>query len=168
MARSSTFHPNIFDRGTLVNKKNLLLVLVMIVAALGIAGCGDDGDDPTDDNPALSEQEDAQNQQTEPTESSDSGQKLALSADPNGDLKYTTDKLNANAGNITIALTNESSVPHDVAVEDSSGSEIGKSDEVTQANTDLALQDVDAGSYTFFCTLPGHKAAGMEGTLTVR
>lgn len=153
-----------------MNKKNLLLVLVMLVAALGIAGCGDDADNPTDDNPALSEQEDPQGEQTEKTESSDdsSGQKLSLVADPNGDLKYDTDKLNAIAGNLTIALTNESSVPHDVAVEDSTGSEIGKSDEITQSDTTLELKDVQAGSYTFYCTVPGHKAAGMEGTLTVR
>lgn len=151
-------------------KKNLLLVLVMIVAALGIAGCGDSADDPTDDNPALSEQEDPQGEQTQETESSDdsSGQSLSLSADPNGDLKYNTSKLNANAGNITIALTNESSVPHDVAVEDSAGKVLGTSEEITQSDTDLELKDVDAGSYTFFCTVPGHKAAGMEGTLTVR
>lgn len=152
-------------------KKNLLLVLVMIIAALGIAGCGDSADDPTDDNPTLSEQEDPQGEQTQETESADdssSGQSLSLSADPNGDLKYNTDKLNANAGNITIALTNESSVPHDVAVEDSAGKVLGTSEEITQSDTDLELKDVDAGSYTFFCTVPGHKAAGMEGTLTVR
>ena len=151
-----------------MNKKNLLLVLVMIVAALGIAGCGDDADNTTDDNPALSEQEDPQGEQTESSDSGASATKLALAADPNGDLKYNTDKLNSKTGNITIALTNESSVPRDVAVEDSSGSEIGKSDEITQSETDLELTDVQAGSYTFFCTVPGHKAAGMEGTLTVR
>lgn len=146
--------------------KTLMMLLVIALFAFAATGCGSDdsGDDPTDNNPALSEQEDPNGEQ--PSDSSST--KLALSADPDGALKYNTTKLNAKPGNITIDLTNESSTPHDVAVSDDADKELGKSETITGSSTSLELTDVKAGDYTFFCTVPGHEAAGMKGELTVR
>lgn len=146
--------------------KTLMILLAIALFAFTVAGCGsdDNGDDPTNDNPALSEQEDPNGEQTESAATT----KLSLVADPDGALKYNTDKLNAKAGNITISLTNDSSVEHDVAVSDSSDEQLGKSDAITGSSTSLELTDVKSGDYTFFCTLPGHEAAGMKGDLTVR
>src|SRR6185312_15455944 len=42
---------------------------------------------------------------------------LTLAADPSGALKFDKTKLTAKSGRITIAMTNKSSVPHDIAVE---------------------------------------------------
>lgn len=147
--------------------KTLLMLLVIALFAFAATGCGSDdsGDDPTDNNPSLSEQEDPNGEQTE---SDGSSTKLSLVANPDGELKYNTTKLNAKPGNITIDLTNDSSVPHDVAVKDDADEELGKSETITGSSTSLDLQDVKAGDYTFFCTVPGHEAAGMKGDLTVR
>ena len=93
---------------------------------------------------------------------------VKLSADPSGALKYTTDSLSAKAGNVTIDFDNPASISHDVAVEDSSGKELGVSDLIAQDKTTLDLSGLKAGTYTFFCTVPGHEAAGMKGTLTVK
>jgi plastocyanin len=93
---------------------------------------------------------------------------VKLSADPSGQLKYDTDSLSAKAGNVTIDFDNPASISHDVAVEDSSGKELGVSDLIAQSKTTLDLTDLKAGSYTFFCTVPGHREGGMEGTLTVK
>ncbi|MGB1583018.1 MAG: plastocyanin/azurin family copper-binding protein [Solirubrobacterales bacterium] len=148
--------------------KTFLTVALIALFAFSASGCGDSEDEginTTDNNPAQSEAEDPNG---EMTESSGSGTKLALAANPDGELKYNKTKLNTKPGNVTIALTNESSTPHDVAVRDSSDTEIGKSETITDSETSLVLPDLGAGSYTFFCTLPGHEAAGMKGTLTVR
>lgn len=149
-------------------KKHLIFLMIALLA-LAIAGCGgdDNGDDPTDNNPALSEEQDPNGEQTTDSESG-GGTKLSLVANPDGELKYNTTKLNAKPGKITIALTNDSSTPHDVTVSDSADTQIGQSETVTKADTSLELNNVAAGSYTFFCSLPGHEAAGMKGTLTVR
>jgi plastocyanin len=93
---------------------------------------------------------------------------VKLAASPS-DIAYDTKSLSAKAGNVTIDFDNpNSSLPHDVCVEDSSGSEVGCSDQVTGASTTLDLSNLKAGSYTFFCSVDSHRQAGMEGTLSVQ
>lgn len=148
--------------------KTLLVLLMFALFSFALVGCGgDDSTDSTDNNPSVSEAEDPNGEQTD-ADSSSGGTKLALVANPDGELKYDTTKLNSKPGSISIALTNDSSTPHDVAVTDSSDTELGKSETISESDTTLELSDVEAGSYTFFCSLPGHEEAGMKGELTVR
>jgi plastocyanin len=93
---------------------------------------------------------------------------VKLSTDPGGQLKYTTDTLTAKAGNVTIDLNNSQALQHDVAVEDSSGTVLGKAPLVAQGSTSVTLANLKPGTYTYFCTVPGHQQAGMQGTLTVK
>ncbi|MFT4049534.1 MAG: cupredoxin domain-containing protein [Solirubrobacterales bacterium] len=166
-----------------MNSKYVSLFAAAILAAAIFAGCAQDSTNTSDDNPAMQESvmkeqngestEKTGSESTNPTRDGESsgsakGTKLTLSADPTGALKYNTAKLNANAGAVTIAFTNESSVPHDVAIESSAGKNLGTSEEITKGSTTLEIKDLKAGSYTFFCTVPGHEQAGMKGTLTVR
>jgi len=96
------------------------------------------------------------------------GETLAVEADPGGQLAYTTDKLSAKAGNVTIDFKNPQALTHDVAVEDSSGAEVGKTELIAESETTAVLENLKPGTYTYFCTVPGHREAGMEGTLTVK
>ncbi len=68
---------------------------------------------------------------------------------------------------MTVNFTNSSPVPHDVAIEDSSGETVAET-EVIAEGSDSATAELEPGEYTFFCTVPGHRQAGMEGTLTVK
>ncbi len=62
-----------------------------------------------------------------------------------------------------IQFTNDSPVPHDVTIEGE-----GSSDVISGGTTtDLKIADLPAGTYTYFCSVPGHEQAGMKGTLTV-
>jgi plastocyanin len=83
------------------------------------------------------------------------------------DLAFDQSELTAQAGTVTIDYDNPQSVSHDVAIEDSSGEVLGATDLVSggTASTTVELQ---AGTYTFYCDVPGHREAGMEGTLTVK
>ena len=96
------------------------------------------------------------------------GETISLEADPDGQLAYTTDTLSAKAGNLTIDFSNPAAITHDVAVEDSGGNGIGKSDLIAQDTTTLVLENLKPGTYAYYCSVPGHREAGMEGTLTVR
>ncbi len=94
------------------------------------------------------------------------GGTLQLEADPT-QIAYNTTKLTSKPGKVTIDLTNPSSLEHDVAIESESGEEIAASETVAKGKTSVTA-DLAPGTYTFFCTVPGHREAGMEGTLTVR
>ena len=52
-------------------------------------------------------------------------------------------------------------------IEDSSGKEIAKTDVIT-GDTATTEATLEAGKYTYFCSVPGHRQAGMEGTLTAK
>ncbi len=90
---------------------------------------------------------------------------LKLAANPAGQLAFDTKQLSAKAGTVTIVMSNSSPIEHDVAVAE--GSKIlGQTPVFTGGSKKLTLK-LKPGTYTFFCTVPGHRQAGMEGTLTV-
>jgi plastocyanin len=91
---------------------------------------------------------------------------LTLTADPGGDLSFDKQELEASAGQVTITMDNPSSLPHNVAIEGSGVNEEGET--VEQGGTSEVSAEVEAGEYTFFCSVPGHRDGGMEGTLAVR
>lgn len=96
------------------------------------------------------------------------GVTVKLSSPESGDLVYDETKLSAKPGPVTIAYTNPSPVPHSVALEDSGGKSLAEGQIVSGGDTSDAAADVKPGTYTYFCTVPGHRQAGMEGTLTVK
>ena len=63
--------------------------------------------------------------------------------------------------------SSSSSTAHNVQIEDSSGGAVGGTDTITASNTSTTA-DLQPGTYTFFCSIPGHREAGMEGTITVK
>jgi plastocyanin len=94
------------------------------------------------------------------------GSTVKIAADPSGALKFDTTSLEATAGEVTIDFTNDSSISHDVKVE-GNGVEDEGTDQVTGGSTSATL-DLQPGTYTFFCSVDGHRAAGMEGQLVVK
>jgi uncharacterized cupredoxin-like copper-binding protein len=94
------------------------------------------------------------------------GEKLALEANPQGQLKYDKTSLAAKSPTVTIEFTNKSELAHNVTIESSSGSIIGKTPTFSGGTKALSLS-LKSGTYKFFCSVPGHRMAGMEGTLTV-
>ena len=94
--------------------------------------------------------------------------KLELEAAPNGQLAYTTSKATATAGQVTISMKNMSGVTHNVAIQSgTSGPVLGASPLEPKGTSSFTVK-LKPGTYTFFCQAPGHRAAGMVGTLTVK
>ena len=95
------------------------------------------------------------------------GAVVDFEADPNGQLAYTTTEASAKAGKVTIDFKNPQSLTHDVAIESSSGEQVGKTSLIADEATSTTV-NLKPGTYTYYCTVPGHREAGMEGTLTVK
>jgi plastocyanin len=93
------------------------------------------------------------------------GGTLQLAADPAA-IAYDEQSLTSKAGNVTIDFTNPAPLEHDVAIE-ADGKELAGSEIITESETSVSTE-LEPGTYTFFCTVPGHREAGMEGTLTVK
>jgi plastocyanin len=92
--------------------------------------------------------------------------KLQIDADPTGQLKFLASKASATAGKVTIAMLNKSSVPHDIAIRSGALNQVGKI--VSNGGTSTVSATLKPGTYTFYCSVDGHEAAGMKGTLTVK
>jgi plastocyanin len=95
------------------------------------------------------------------------GQTLSLAANPEGQLKYSTTSLTAKAGKVSIDFTNTASLEHNVTVASSTGAVLGSTPTFNGGSKTLSLT-LKAGTYKFYCSVPGHRMAGMEGTLTVK
>jgi plastocyanin len=91
--------------------------------------------------------------------------KLTLAANPSGLLSYNTKQLATRAGKVTITMTNMSPVEHNVTIVQVR--KIVAATPTFKGGTRSVTVDLQPGTYTFFCSVPGHRQAGMEGTLTV-
>jgi plastocyanin len=91
---------------------------------------------------------------------------LQLAADPSGQLKFDKTALQAKAGTVTIAMKNPSPLDHNVSIEGKGVEE--KGNVVKDGGTSTVKAQLKPGRYTFYCSVDGHEAAGMKGTLTVR
>jgi plastocyanin len=148
-----------------------LLIFAAALASLALiaAGCGgDDNNDSGGGGGSSSDSSGAQGNGADTTETTTGGgggaTKLKLVADPGGALKFDKTELSAKPGKVTITMDNESDVPHAVEVEGKGVEEETKT--VTGGSADVTV-DLKAGKYEFYCPVDGHRAAGMEGTLTV-
>jgi plastocyanin len=92
---------------------------------------------------------------------------LDVSSPTDGALVYEPSGLEAKPGNLTIHYDNPSQVPHSIAVATANGNVLNETQPATGGTQTLEIPDLTAGKYIFYCTVPGHREAGMEGDLTV-
>jgi plastocyanin len=84
------------------------------------------------------------------------------------EYKFDPSTVSHASGNVVFWLVNSGSTQHDMAIRDSSGKTIATSELVSAGDTkEFTVSGIAAGTYTFYCTQPGHEASGMKGTLTV-
>lgn len=160
--------------------------MVAFVAALSLAatpivlaGCGDDAEDAV--NNATSEAGDAVEGATSAADEAienatssadeaipgddDAGQVVQIAAAEN--LKFAKTKASAKAGKVTLRMPNPTAVPHNIAIDLNNEDDV-VGEIVEKGGTSEAGADLDAAQYEYYCSVPGHREAGMVGTLTVK
>jgi uncharacterized cupredoxin-like copper-binding protein len=143
----------------------LTLGATLALAAMPVTGCGGSSSSTSSSTPATtSSTSTAAAAATSETANASNG--LSLEANKEGELKYDKKSLSAKAGKVSIAFTNMSPLMHNMTIESSSGKVVGATPTFQGGSKTLSV-DLQPGTYKFFCSVPGHRTAGMEGTLTV-
>jgi uncharacterized cupredoxin-like copper-binding protein len=149
--------------------KKVIALLVLALAALTLVACGgSDSSETTATTAETTAESTGANGAAGAGGSEGGGSVVKIEAAEGSELAYVQKSATAKAGSVSIEFNNPQSLSHDVAVEDSSGEELGKTELVAGSSTTATIGDLKPGKYTFFCTVPGHREAGMEGTLTVK
>ena len=146
---------------------NRIAVLVAVACVALIAtGCGSSKKKASTNTTSSSVTAANPPTSTTPPQGKAAGSSLKLSADPGGQLKFTVSSLSAKSGKVTITMSNPAPVPHGIAVEGNGVDKDGKI--VNQGAKSTVSVTLKPGKYTFYCPVPGHRQAGMQGTLTVQ
>lgn len=150
--------------------RNFLTLLVLMLALpLALAACGDDDGDggsaTTATGGPAETTTDTGGDGDGAAAGGAAGKSVTITAAADGSLAYDEESVTAKAGEIEINFDNPSDVIHDVVIEDG-GTDVGGTDRVTNGSTSVKV-DLEPGEYVFYCSLTGHRTAGMEGTLIV-
>jgi plastocyanin len=92
---------------------------------------------------------------------------LSIAANPSGSLSYDKKTLSAKAGKVTITMANMSPVGHNITIQQGTSGAVLGSTPTFMGGTKSVSLNLKAGTYTFYCSVPGHRQGGMVGTLTV-
>lgn len=154
--------------------KKAAIAVALLLASLALVACGGSDDNDTTDTGSEtgSAKESGQEAGGEKEGASaggggGGGETLSFEADPSGALAYTTDEVTSKPGKVTVAFTNPAAVPHNVDIEDERGNEVATTEVITESS-ETTTANLKPGTYTYYCAVDGHQAAGMEGTLTVK
>jgi plastocyanin len=148
--------------------KKFAALLALLIAALALVACGS-----SSSSTESTSEESAPAKESEKSEGGEEGGSggasatVEIEASPEGNLEFTSDTATAKAGKVTVDFKNESAGPHDVAIESEGGETVGQT-EIISEGSDSTTANLKPGTYHYFCTVPGHRQAGMEGTLTVK
>jgi plastocyanin len=140
------------------------LLAATAVAAVALAGCGSSS---STTSKATSTPATSTPAPTSSTPAASSGAStVSIAANPSGMLMFTTNSLTAKAGKVTIAFTNNAPEDHNITLTTASGSVLG-STPTFKGGTKMLTVTLKPGTYTYYCSVPGHRQGGMQGKLVV-
>ena len=84
------------------------------------------------------------------------------------EFKFDPATISASSGKVVFFLINGGTTSHDMVIRDSSNNRIDGSELISAGDTFVfTVNNIKAGTYTYFCDQAGHEASGMRGTLTI-
>jgi plastocyanin len=147
--------------------KHLALLLSAAALAVGVAACGGSSNSGSKAATSSAAAGTGTSAATSSAAAGGASSNLSIAANSSGQLAYDKKTLSAKAGKVTITMTNMAPLGHNITIQQgTSGSVLGATP-TFQGGTKSVTLTLKAGTYTFFCSVPGHRAGGMVGTLTV-
>jgi uncharacterized cupredoxin-like copper-binding protein len=143
-------------------RTRLVLFAAFAVLILALAGCSKEEPEITADDqvPADMAAESEAEGGDDAGAADDQGETVEFVAE---DIKFTSAPSEVAAGSATFELVNDGAILHDVTIEELDDEKVVEAEGGQSATGTVELE---AGEYTFYCSVPGHRAAGMEGTFT--
>jgi plastocyanin len=141
--------------------QRIFAAFAVLLTVVALAGCGssDKASGASDAPAATATTEPAASPATsETTKSADSVEVVAK------DIKLDKSSYEASAGDVKITYENEGAIEHTLLIDGVSGFKL---DVKAHGDTDSGTVTLKPGTYTLYCGMPGHRAAGMHATLTV-
>jgi uncharacterized cupredoxin-like copper-binding protein len=148
----------------------VLRIITVAVAGLLLTGC-------LSSEPKVSENEQVSSEQRAALEATEGGGGATEGGGGAGggggaataewvavDIAFDQAPTEVAAGTVSASLTNEGATEHNVVIEELGDEMIL---DAPAGQSDSAEVELEAGDYTYYCNVPGHREAGMEGTLTV-
>lgn len=144
----------------LLTRTGLSSLLVVVVLAL--AAC-------TAQEPGVSEDEQVTaDQQPDESDGGDGGDEEDAGAGETFtfvavDIDWADTPGELPAGEVTLEIDNQGDILHDLTVEELGDETVA---EAEGGETDSGAVELEPGEYTVYCSVPGHREAGMETTVT--
>lgn len=145
-----------------MNRRTTIAVAALAAGSVLLAACGDDDDPTAADMPAMDDDggHGSDGHDGAPSEVADGARRVEVTA---ADLAFEPDEITAEAGeDLAIVLTSEDML-HDFTIDELGTHVAADGGETAEGGVTAA----EPGTYTYYCSVPGHRQAGMEGTLTV-
>ena len=150
--------------------KKIAAAFTLLALSLALVACGGGSSSSSTTSTEAGASSGAESSSESESESakggSEGGSTIKFEANPEGQLMFTTMSASGKAGDDTIDFKNPSSTPHNVAIEDSSGKKLAETETIAEGETSTKVE-LEPGTYTFYCSIPGHREGGMEGKLTI-
>ncbi len=80
------------------------------------------------------------------------------------DISFPEDTYTADAGTVTFRYENVGTIRHTLVIEEVEGLDLAVD---STGDVDEGSIDLEAGTYTLFCDVAGHRAAGMVADLVI-
>lgn len=134
-------------------------IAILLVLATALVGCGGNSDEGTLTAKVMEEEREGI--------PADAGQWMVeIETDPDGALAYDVETVVTPPGNTNFHLINSQSEGHDLTIEEVGGGS-AETRVVSEGSAWRRISLFDGKQYVFYCSVPGHRKAGMEGTIEI-